>query len=216
MAATRFDLLGLEAFLAIADRGSFNRAAQAVGITQAALSHRLRKFEEQVGIQLIFRTTRLVSLTPAGLDLLPKARHLLDTASNLLRDLQLENVDRRERIAFGCLPTMAMHVLPEVMREFHQRHPQIAIRVFDNSAGEIAGLVEKGDAEFGITIQGADRWDLDAEPLAKEPYVLLCRRSTAFAKKSSITWREVAGEPLIRVSTQTGNRFLIEDRKSVV
>ena len=69
----RLDILGLQAFLAIAERGSFHKAAAHLGITQTALSHRLRKFEDYLGVTLLQRTTRQVSLTPTGLELLPRA-----------------------------------------------------------------------------------------------------------------------------------------------
>lgn len=207
----RLDLLGLEAFLAVADRGSFSRAAVHVGITQTALSHRLKKFEEQLGTQLFMRTTRSVSLTPTGLALLPKARQLIDSADSVMRELEADVAQRRERLAIGCLPTLAMQFLPGVLKEFRSAHPTMGIRVFDNSASEIADLVQRGEAEFGITILATNRWDLETKVLAKEPYVLLCPRSSGFAKRRSATWRELAGEPLIRISSQTGNRILIDD-----
>jgi hypothetical protein len=80
--ASRF--LGLEAFLAVAERGSFHRAAAHLSITQTALSHRIRKFEEELREKLFIRTTRSVALTPAGLALLPRARQFLGEARELL------------------------------------------------------------------------------------------------------------------------------------
>lgn len=207
----RLDLLGLEAFIAIADRGSFGKAAMHVGITQTALSHRLKKFEEQVGTRLLARTTRSVALTPTGLALLPKARQLIEAATGVLHELQTEVAERSERLAIGCLPTLATHFLPEVLKEFQASHPRTNIRVFDNAASEIADIVQKGDAEFGITILPTNRWDLEAQVLAKEPYVLLCPKTSAFARRKAATWRELAGAPLIRISSQTGNRVLIDD-----
>ena len=66
----RVDYLGLEAFVAIAEYGSFQRAARALNLSQAALSHRLRKVEEDLGAALLTRTSREVSLTPTGQGLL--------------------------------------------------------------------------------------------------------------------------------------------------
>jgi DNA-binding transcriptional LysR family regulator len=207
----RLDVLGLEAFLAVAERSSFQRAAAHLGITQTALSHRMKKFEDHLGIKLFTRTTRRVSLTPAGLDLLPKARGLLEEAREIFADLAAQASARQERIAIGCLPTMAIHFLPRVLADFAAAHPGIAVRIFDNSASEIAERVQKGEAEFGITILSSNRWDLEIKPLIKEPYVLICRADHPFAKARAVRWPELEGHPLIRISAQTGNRILIDD-----
>lgn len=207
----RLDLLGLEAFIAVADRGSFGKAALHVGITQTALSHRLKKFEEQLGTRLLARTTRSVALTPTGLALLPKARQLIEAATTVLHELQTDVAERSERLALGCLPTMATRFLPDVLREFRASYPRMSVRVFDNSASEIADLVQKGEAEFGVTILATNRWDLEAQVLAKEPYVLLCPKGSTFALRRTATWGDLAGAPLIRISSQTGNRVLIDD-----
>jgi DNA-binding transcriptional LysR family regulator len=207
----RFDLLGLAAFLSIAERGSFHRAAAHLGITQTALSHRVRKFEEQVCAKLFIRTTRQVALTPAGLALLPKARHLLDEAKILFDGLGVQAATRQERLAIGCLPSAAIHLLPAAIAEFRKTHPAMAIRIYDNAASEIAERVQKGEAEFGITILGAGRWDLDARPIVKEPFVVICPADHAFAVRRAVNWAELEDIPMIRVSAQTGNRLLIDD-----
>ena len=207
----RVDFLGLQAFLAIAERGSFRHAAAHLGITQTALSHRIKKFEEQVQVTLLTRTTRQVALTPAGLSLLPKARQLIEQAQLLFDELSFQAAARQETLAIGCLASAAIHFLPGVLAEFHQFYPAMAIRIHDNSANEIAERVQKGEAEFGITILGTNRWDLEMTPLVKEPFVLICREDHEFARQRSLRWSQLEGVPLIRVSARTGNRMLIDD-----
>ena len=207
----RVDFLGLQAFLAIAERGSFRHAATHLGITQTALSHRIKKFEEQVQVTLLTRTTRQVALTPAGLSLLPKARQLIEQAQLLFDELSFQAAARQETLAIGCLASAAIHFLPGVLAEFHQFYPAMAIRIHDNSANEIAERVQKGEAEFGITILGTNRWDLEMTPLVKEPFVLICREDHEFARQRSLRWSQLEGVPLVRVSARTGNRMLIDD-----
>jgi DNA-binding transcriptional LysR family regulator len=207
----RADFLGLQAFVAIAERGSFIRAAQHLGITQTALSHRMRKLEDYTGIALLTRTTRHVALTPAGVDLLPRAHRLLDDARAMFQQLSSDAAVRQERIAIGCLPTLAVHVLPRALAGFAARHPDTRVRVFDNSASEIAAHVQNGEAEFALTILATGRWDLEFTPLIKEPYVLICRAAHPSARARSVRWADLAGEPLVRIATQTGNRILIDD-----
>jgi DNA-binding transcriptional LysR family regulator len=209
--ATRPDFLGLEAFVAVAERGNFHTAAAHLGVTQTALSHRMRKLESYLGVSLLHRTTRRVSLTPSGLSLLPRARALIEEARQTFAVLSSEAAVRQSRVAIGCLPTLAIHFLPRVLEQFAADNRDIQVRIFDNSASEIAERVQKGDAEFGLTILGTNRWDLDTKPLVREPYVLVCQADHQLAKRNSVSWRQLAGENLIRISTQTGNRVLIDD-----
>src|SRR5215831_16056782 len=76
-AGMRIDFLGLQAFLSIAERGSFQRAAAHLNLSQTAVSHRMRKLEDELGIKLFARTTREVTLTRAGIDFLPKAQRAI-------------------------------------------------------------------------------------------------------------------------------------------
>ncbi len=207
----RLDFLGLQAFIAIAERGSFYRAAAHLGITQTALSHRMKKLEDGLGIKLLTRTTRHVSITPAGLALMPKAQELISSAIQLFEDLNSPACARPEKLAIGCLPTLAMHFLPAVLMEFRLLHPRMIVHIFDHSASEIAEHVQQGTVEFGITILSTNRWDLDLKPLVKEPYVLLCSIHHELASKNFVRWSDLEGQPLIRISSQTGNRILIDD-----
>jgi DNA-binding transcriptional LysR family regulator len=205
------DLFGLQAFVAIAERGSFRSAAAHLNLSQTALSHRMRKFEEGVGVQLLSRTTRQVALSPAGADLLPRARRILDDMAAAMDRLNVLAHQAEPRLAFGCLPTIAMVILPEIIAKFRQRYPDMAVRVFDSSASDIADKVQAGDADFGVTVIAANRWDLNLQPLVQEPFVLLCRRSDGLAGRETLNWAEIANLPLVRISAETGNRILIDD-----
>jgi DNA-binding transcriptional LysR family regulator len=211
----RLDLPGLQAFLAIADRGSFHAAAAHLGLSQTALSHRIRKLEELLGVKLLARTTRQVALTPAGVELLPKARRLIEDMTAAFDGLRRQASGSRERIAIGCLPTVAAMCLPPALARFRDGFPQTTVKVHDNSATEIADRVQSGEAVFGITIVTANRWDLDVQPLAREPFVLVCRKDMPLADRPSLSWAEIEGLPLIRISAETGNRILIDDALGV-
>jgi DNA-binding transcriptional LysR family regulator len=91
----RIDFLGLHAFVAIAERGSFQLAAAHLNLSQTALSHRMRKLEDDLGVRLLSRTTREVSLTPAGLALLPKVRSMIEDLSASLAELRLNGKMRQ-------------------------------------------------------------------------------------------------------------------------
>jgi DNA-binding transcriptional LysR family regulator len=214
-AGMRIDFLGLEAFVSIADRGNFNRAAAHLNLSQTALSHRVKKLEEDLGVRLLMRTTRQVALTPEGLDLLPRARHLIEEMTHSLDRLRKKSRNRHEQVAIGCLPTVATHYLPVILGQFNQQAPELLVRVFDRPSAEIADLVQSGQAEFGITLVSANRWDLEITPLLRESYLLVARRLDRrfgeLAQGSAIGWSDIESEALIRVSAHTGNRIIIDD-----
>ena len=207
----RIDFLGLEAFLSIAERGSFHGAAAHLNLSQTALSHRMRKLEDDLGVKLFTRTTRQVTLTPAGLELLPRARQMIDALSTSYEALRRQGRERQARLTIGCLPTIATYYLPPILREFSQAYPDITVHIQDAAAGQIADFVQKGEAEFGITIISANRWDLDMRPLLREPYVLLCQGKHPLAGKAQVSWADLEGVPLVRISPQAANRAIIDD-----
>jgi len=207
----RIDFLGLHAFVAIAERGSFQLAAAHLNLSQTALSHRIRKLEEDLGVKLLARTTREVSLTQAGLDLLPKVKETIESLGASLNKLRHEGRSRQETLSIGCLPTVASGRLPLALRRFRERHPDVVLRIHDNSAHEISERVQSGSIEFGITLVAAHRWDFDIEMLIKDPFTLVCPEDHPLASQPSVSWSELADEPLIRISQQTGNRIIIDD-----
>jgi DNA-binding transcriptional LysR family regulator len=207
----RLDFLGLQAFLSIAERGSFHAAAAHLNLSQTALSHRIRKLEELLCVRLLARTTRQVALTPAGIELLPKARKLVEDMGAAFEGLRQQSLRAEERVAVGCLPTVAVMCMPRVLARFKEGFPGTSVRVYDNSASEIAERVQAGEAAFGITIVTANRWDLDLAPLVREPFVLVCRKDQPLAERPTLTWAAIDGLPLVRISAETGNRILIDD-----
>jgi DNA-binding transcriptional LysR family regulator len=207
----RIDFLGLHAFVAIAERGSFQNAAAHLNLSQTALSHRIRKLEEDLGVKLLSRTTREVSLTQAGLNLLPKVKETIESLAVSLDQLRHEGRSRQETLSIGCLPTIASGRLPRALQRFQERHPNVAVRIYDNSASEISDLVQSGTVEFGITLVASHRWDFEIEMLIKDPFTLVCPEEHPLASQPSVSWSDLSGEPLIRVSQQTGNRMIIDD-----
>ncbi len=207
----RIDLPGIEAFLAVADWRSFRRAAAHMNLSQAALSHRVKKLEEALGTALLTRTTRRVTLTEAGLELLPVALRAVGEMEGALVGLRDRGRGRSERLAVGCLPTIALLHLPAVLAEFGRACPGVRVQVYDNSAAEIIGRVRAGEADFGVTVVSAGGLDLEITPLARDPFVLVCPAEHPLAGRDTVQWQELESEALIRISAEAANRLLIDE-----
>ena len=208
---TRIDYIGLEAFIAIAQLGNFARAADHLNLSQTALSHRIRKLETEIGMRLLLRTTREVSLTEAGQDLLPVARRSFESLSTAYDAVQLKGKEQRLKLAFACLPTVAHFYLPPLLDAFAKAHPKIEVRMQDQPAGRITELVMAGEVEFGVTLTAVQPWDLEFSPIRREPYNLLVGPNHKLAKRKSITRNDLIGERFVRINTQSTNRQMVDD-----
>ena len=207
----RVDFLGLEAFFAIADPASFHPAAAHHNHSQTALSHRMKKLEEDLGVKLLARTTRQVSLTPAGVELLPVARRIISDITTTFEEMRQRGATRQNQLSIACLPTLATNFLPQILKQFEPQYPDVLLRIHDHSAGEIVEHVQAGTAEFGITIVSAARYDLEITPLATEDFLLVCAEDHPIAARPAVTWADIEGLPLVRVGPQTGNRLVIDE-----
>lgn len=207
----RIDFLGLEAFVAIAEHGSFQRAAETLHLSQTALSHRLRKIEADLGAPLLIRSPREVSLTREGQDLLVDARRLLKELNDSYSAARARARHSRRKLSFACLPTIAHTMLPEVLRAFASDMPDIALTLHDVAAHRIAEIVQTGQAEFGITIVSAQMLNLRVRALFDEPYELLVTADHPLASRDAVSRADMADLIMARISTQYTNRQLVDD-----
>ena len=207
----RTDYLGFEAFVAIADLGSFHRAASYLNLSQTALSHRIRKLETDLGIYLFIRTTRDVTLTKEAQAVLPEVRRCLKALQDAYGTLSETGRGRGGRLSFACLPTLSYYYLPPVLHAFSERYPDTVVRLEDRPVDRVYELVQSGDVEFGISIVGARQWDLDIRDICTEPYALYVRQDDPLAQKPSVGRDDLVGRVFVQISTQTSNRQLVDE-----
>lgn len=205
-----FDLADLRAFLAVADLGSFKAAADALHLSQSALSRRVDKLENALGVLLLARTTRKVELTTVGRSFVPKARNVLNELESALLGIR----DVAERISgevtLACVPSAVAYFLPGVIRQYHRQYPGIRIRVIDESSSEILLNVARGEADFGLTYIGAQEADIEFEPLLEEPFVVACPKDHPLARRRKLSWAELAQHDYVTIAQGSGNRLLID------
>jgi DNA-binding transcriptional LysR family regulator len=206
----KVDSRGLEAFIGIAEHGSFGRAAGALHLTQTGLTRRLQNLESSLGVRLVERTTRSLSLTPVGRDFLPQARRLLTELASALAEIRESGKAARGEITLACVPTVGVQYLPRVIQQYSARHPGNRIRILDHASFRVAEAVLRREAEFGITLQGAHDPALESIPLLKDRFVLVCRRDHPLARKPRLAWRELQAQTLIYSGMESGNRQLLD------
>jgi DNA-binding transcriptional LysR family regulator len=210
VAHMNFDLADLRGFLAVADLGSFRAAAESLHLSQSAVSRRVDKLEEALGVELFVRTTRRVELTTIGRTFVHKARAVMNELENALLGIG----DFAERISgevtVACVPSAVGYFLPSVIGEFHRLHPRIRVRLIDESSADILLAVANSEADIGLTYIGTQEPDIEFEPLLDDPFVLACPLDHALAGKRRLTWAELARHDYVSLAQGSGNRFLLD------
>jgi DNA-binding transcriptional LysR family regulator len=208
--AINFDLNDLLAFRAVAELGNFRKAAETVHLSQPAFSRRIDKLEQALGVRLLERTTRRVSLTAVGREFERKVRELLDELDSTLLGIRGSSAIRMGVVTVACVPSTVNYFLSKVIREYHARCPLVRVRVLDAGANEVLAAVSRGEADFGVNFIGAQEGELDFTPLAEERFVAACRRDHPIARMRKVTWSQLTAHEMISVSQSSGNRLLLD------
>ena len=205
-----FDLNDLQAFRAVVELGSFRKAADAVNISQPALSRRIDKLEAALGVRLFERTTRSVTLTTVGRVFAPSAEQLLDDLDVALLGIRDVASSRLGHVTIACVPSVAYYFLPGVIASFHASYPRIRVKLLDGSANEVLGAVISGEADFGVSFMGSQESEVEFKLLLQEKFVAACRRDHPLAKKKRVSWREMYEYDYVSVDKTSGNRLLLD------
>lgn len=201
----------IRAFVSVAQAGSFTAAATRLHLTQSAVSVLISELEEQFGLRLFDRTTRLVQLADAGRDFYPVAEKMLADLHNALSSSKELVAKKRGRVAIAATPLMASILLPKAIGEYTAMYPGISVILQDTLAGLIQQKVRDGEADFGIgTFEKAGR-ELVAEPLMADTLVLACPAGHPLANKASVAWRALAGHPFISLTRDNSVGHLIRN-----
>lgn len=210
MSPLNCELLDLRALIAVAEGKSFLRAAEQLHLSQPALSRRVQKLEAMVGTPLLERTTRSVRLTPAGQEIVPLLRRLIEEIDSSLMGMMALGERRAGRLTVASIPSATVRFLPDVLEQFGREYRNVRVRVLDLSATECAEAVRTGEAEFAITLPVLSDADLLFEPLTDDPYGLVCRRDDPLAEMLAPGWADLAGMRLVTVHMGSGNRTALD------
>lgn len=208
--AINFDLNDLLAFRAVAELSSFRKAAESVHLSQPAFSRRIDKLEQALGVRLLERTTRRVTLTAVGRDFERKVRELLDELDATLLGIRGVAATHMGEVTIACVPSTVYYYLSEVIRRYHVLCPKVRVKVLDAGANEVLAAVGRGEADFGLNFIGAQEGELEFKPLVEERFVAACRRDHPMAKLRRVTWAELAEYDFISVGRASGNRVLLD------
>lgn len=198
------------AFVTVAQLESFALAADELHVTQSALSRRIKKLEDSLGAQLLDRTTRSVSVSTLGREFLPKAKRLIEDYNRSLDDMTELVKVRKGIVSFSCNMTISDTLLPEIVEKFKGAHPDIRIRVHEDSSPQALERVLTGQSEMAFAQLGEPHPELEFEPLIDDRFVIVCHRSHPLADAQWTTWEEVKNEHFILLRSESGTRKIMQ------
>lgn len=201
---------GIQAFVRVAELGSFNRAADKLSITQTALTRRIQRLEAFVGMKLLDRTTRATALTQMGREFLPLAGRLVEDLTYGLD--RLRNVSRHALgdVKVATLQSVAFHHLPRALRIYAHHYPRNRVEVIERSGVMVTAVVQAGEVDFGIHIPQGEISGLVDDPITSDPFVLVCSRDHPLAGVGQLAWKGLLGVDLITLGGASGNKKIVE------
>jgi DNA-binding transcriptional LysR family regulator len=198
-------------FAAVADARSFRAAADRLNITQSTVSARIRQLEESLGVRVLDRTTRSVSLTREGARLLTAARHAMGELEAIALQLKDEAALQRGRVRLAALPSIVATFLLPAIRDFGALHPNIFVDVVDCVGDRAVNLVLTGEVELAVTSRGPARRDLTFTPLMSDECLVVVPPNHPLARRPRVLLSAVAKYPLLLPIRGAGMREVIDD-----
>lgn len=174
----------LQYALAVADERSFRKAAKRCGVSQPALSTQLGALEDALGVRLFERDRRGVLPTPAGEQLVERARSLLLLADDLVAAARTLGDPLAGVLRIGVIPTVSPYLLPDIQPALRREHPKLSLRWTEEKTPELVTALASGRLDTAILAKQAEIGDLQTETLCEDPFVLAAPGAHPLVKSS--------------------------------
>lgn len=193
----------LRAFVAVADCSQFTAAADALHVTQAALSMLVKDLEEELGLKLFDRHTRMVRLTASGQELLGMARRVLrDIEDGVQRTRETVSYERG-RVALASATVLSTTLLVPFMAMFRQLYPGIKLQFLDMAEQDLQRALIDEEIDLGIGTSLAAHREITCTPLFTDNYLAVLHAAHPLADKRQISWDMLSREPFIALSPRS-------------
>jgi len=185
------ELRHLRYFLAVAEAGSFSRAADRLGISQPSVSQQMRDLEAALRVSLFQRRGKRILLTSTGLIFQEHARAILRQLENFLQEISSEPGQLRGALHVGVVPVLNVALMPDLLGLFAAKHPGINLTVEEISSTEIETALEEGRMNVGLGFLTRHSPNLRYERLCTDEFALIVSKSHPWWKRRVIPFAEL-------------------------
>ncbi len=193
------ELRHLRYFLAVAEGGSFSRAADRLGISQPSVSQQMRDLEAGLHVSLFQRRGKRILLTSSGLIFQEHARAMLRQLEGFLQELATEPGQARGALHLGVVPILNVPLVPHLLGRFAPEHPGISLTVEEISSTEIETAIEEGRMDVGLGFLTRHSPNLHYERLGTDQFALVVAESHPWAKRRAVPVSELHGQRLLQL-----------------
>jgi len=187
----------LRAFIAVAREESFTRAADKLGLSQSSVSGLITELENNLGMRLFDRHTRMLSTTGAGLELLPAVEKAVADIDSVIDSSNELRMLGRGRVSIAVSSIQAALLLPRFVKTFRSDYPGVQVKLLDVSEHEVPEMVRSGNVDFGVGTEFDIGLDLTALPLIMDEFVAVMRSDDPLARMAELNWRDLSDSVVI-------------------
>src|SRR5579871_114171 len=190
-------LKDLRYLVAVAEQKHFGRAAASCFVSQPTLSAQLKKLEQSLGVQLIERAPNNVCLTPAGAEIVARARRILEASDEVVTLARSQRDPLAGRLAVALLPTIGPYLLPRVLPSIRKALPRLELRLYEYRTSPMLEKLHAGELDVGILALPVEAGGLESRELYREPFLVALPERHALAGHERIRVSDLKDEPLL-------------------
>jgi LysR family transcriptional regulator, hydrogen peroxide-inducible genes activator len=190
-------LKDLRYLVAVADLRHFGRAAARCFVSQPTLSAQLKKLEQSLGVQLIERAPHKVALTPAGEEIVARARRIIEASDEMVTVARSQRDPLAGRLRLALLPTIGPYLLPQVAPLIRKSLPRLELHLYEHQTVPMLEKLHAGELDLGILALPVALDGLEARELYREPFTVALPDGHALAGRAALRVADLKGERLL-------------------
>ncbi|MBW4556236.1 MAG: LysR family transcriptional regulator [Trichormus sp. ATA11-4-KO1] len=204
----------LQAFLAIAETGSFQQAARRCNVTQSTISRQIQSLEADLGVELFHRSSH-AKLTLGGECLLPRVRKICQEWQTATQELTDLIAGKQPELCIAAIHSLCASYLPPVLQKFCHDYPQVQLRVTSLGSDRALKVLKDGLVDLAIVMNNrflTTSREMVVEPLYEEPIEVLTAANHPLAQYERIPWSELVRYPQVVFKDGYGMQRLVQDK----
>lgn len=203
------DLRLIRYFVAVAEAGNITRAAERLHLSQPSLSAAIRRLEAQLGVELLLRHGRRVTVSPAGAELARLGRELLAQADSVVALVRDTATAKATRLRLGASPTARYGITPRLLAACADHVPAAMLYTTEDTTGALLRDVEHGALDLAVTFCAPDlpSESVALHPLAEEPAIVHLPDTHPLADRDAVTLHDLAGETVLTAASRDSGGY---------
>jgi len=190
-------LKDLRYLIAVADTGHFGRAAERCFVSQPTLSAQLKKLEDYLGVPLVERQPRKALLTPAGAEIVTRARRIVEATDEVVEIAQAHREPLAGRLRIAFLPTIGPYLLPVIAPKLRKELPRLELMLYEYQTAPMLERLRNGEIDMGVLALPVDMDGLAAKPLYDEPFTIAAPANHPLADRKQVKLEDLRGVTLL-------------------